>query len=412
MTEGIAEEISRSIAPVSLRTVPIDAENSKLDAAAFQVKAVTDPAGLEGIFKLRYLVFTEEQGKHVGLADHDRQQLSDELDAHSKHFQVSHNGVVVGGMRIVYGADHISSEMRENLGIDHFLTKVSSKEIVFSSRLFILKEFRSTPALFKLFDFCYRSARENGAKFDIIYCKPNLVRLYEHLGYRRYRAYFDHPSLGLEVPMALATEDLVFLKAISSPLALSARHFPCDGKLNHWFENTFPDCKEIISPVTLGSHSFLELISKKINDSVPTVFRDLSTEEERDLLTLTTHLSVKAGTRVIRRGDPGAELYLIIDGVAEVTVDREGLSPLLLSTFGPGDTFGEMALLSNTKRLADVTAKGPLEVVLFDDQTIKRLMNKRPSIVAKLLYNLARVLALRFELSSIELATATMNGTS
>jgi CRP-like cAMP-binding protein len=66
--------------------------------------------------------------------------------------------------------------------------------------------------------------------------------------------------------------------------------------------------------------------------------------------------AVAAGAVVIRQGDPAADLYLVESGRLEVRADTGGRN-VALGQLGPGDFFGEMALLRNTPRSATVTAR-------------------------------------------------------
>lgn len=71
--------------------------------------------------------------------------------------------------------------------------------------------------------------------------------------------------------------------------------------------------------------------------------------------------SFAPGERIVKEGDPGDEFYLIVDG--DVDVDVGGT---VVKRLGPGDYFGEIALLYQTPRTATVTAVTPLRTLSFD----------------------------------------------
>jgi len=85
--------------------------------------------------------------------------------------------------------------------------------------------------------------------------------------------------------------------------------------------------------------------------------------------------AAEPGERVIRTGDPGDALYLISDGEVEVTVDGRRVG-----TRGPGEFFGEMALLSGDRRSADVTALDYSRFAMLSRQDFNRFMRRYPEI--------------------------------
>jgi monovalent cation:H+ antiporter-2, CPA2 family len=80
------------------------------------------------------------------------------------------------------------------------------------------------------------------------------------------------------------------------------------------------------------------------------VFRDLDDGQRAELLALFKPQSAAPGERVIRAGEAGAEMFFISSGAVEVSIGSRKVH------LGPGDFFGEMALLTGGKRSADVTA--------------------------------------------------------
>lgn len=85
------------------------------------------------------------------------------------------------------------------------------------------------------------------------------------------------------------------------------------------------------------------------------------------------------GTTIIRQGDSAFRAYYIEDGRVEVRVEEDGLS-LKVSELGPGDIFGEMALISRAPRTATVNALSDVTVTVIArdelESRIKRVEDK------------------------------------
>jgi putative ABC transport system ATP-binding protein len=84
-----------------------------------------------------------------------------------------------------------------------------------------------------------------------------------------------------------------------------------------------------------------------------------------------------AGTRIIRQGNPGYRFYLIKEGTAEVIRDPGGHC---LATLGPGDFFGETALITGEPRNAHVDAKTDMTVLTLDADSFREAMAERATM--------------------------------
>ena len=72
------------------------------------------------------------------------------------------------------------------------------------------------------------------------------------------------------------------------------------------------------------------------------------------------------GETVVRRGDPADAFYVVAEGAARVLVEDENGEEISLNRLGPGDAFGEIALLEDSPRSATVRASSPLVVLRLD----------------------------------------------
>lgn len=87
------------------------------------------------------------------------------------------------------------------------------------------------------------------------------------------------------------------------------------------------------------------------------------------------------GETIVKAGDVGRELFLIVSGEVDVVNARaEGTTELMLKRLGPKEVFGERALLEDTPRTATVRAVGPVDVVVMGRGDFKQLVTNMPVV--------------------------------
>lgn len=134
--------------------------------------------------------------------------------------------------------------------------------------------------------------------------------------------------------------------------------------------------------VVLGKNAKVELLKK-----VP-LFGGCTKAELRELAMAADELDLRDGHVLTREGRPGREFFVLVDGTVQVT--RKGTK---LTDLGPGDWFGEIALLTDVPRTATATATSPVDVLVITDRSFKRVVETMPSIALKVLASLADRLA-------------------
>ena len=83
---------------------------------------------------------------------------------------------------------------------------------------------------------------------------------------------------------------------------------------------------------------------------------------------------------LMEQGQPGREFFVLIDGT--VVVRRHGRK---LANLGPGDWFGEIALLTFKPRSATVTAISPCRLLVIQDRSFRRVVEASPRIALRVL---------------------------
>lgn len=117
------------------------------------------------------------------------------------------------------------------------------------------------------------------------------------------------------------------------------------------------------------------------------LFSGLSGDDLRSVVSTAKERSFDSGATIIRRGHEGGRgFYMLLGGAAEV---RAG--DTILATFGPGDYFGEMALLlDETPRTADVVATEPTRCLVVTQWDLRALITNHPEIGVRMMAELAR----------------------
>jgi CRP/FNR family cyclic AMP-dependent transcriptional regulator len=115
------------------------------------------------------------------------------------------------------------------------------------------------------------------------------------------------------------------------------------------------------------------------------LFGELSRRELRELAALADEVEVSAGKVLAREGGLGSEFFVIAEGRAQV--ERDGHT---VATLGPGDFFGEVALVDPGPRLATVTAAEPLRAFVLTTRGFWELLDRNHKIAQKILRTLAK----------------------
>lgn len=98
-----------------------------------------------------------------------------------------------------------------------------------------------------------------------------------------------------------------------------------------------------------------------------------------------------AGSKLIKQGDIGVGLYVITDGTVHITKEIDPDKPELdLATIGSGNVLGEMSLLDDLPRSANVTAVSDVTALLLPIWEFRTTLRNHPDIALRLLATLSR----------------------
>ncbi|HSL10022.1 MAG TPA: cyclic nucleotide-binding domain-containing protein [Actinomycetota bacterium] len=114
------------------------------------------------------------------------------------------------------------------------------------------------------------------------------------------------------------------------------------------------------------------------------LFSSCSNRELQTIARAVKHVDHPDGTVIAREGEPGIGLFVIQSGTADVTIGGKKKASL-----GPGEFFGEIALLDGGPRTATVTATSDIELLGLTEWVFRGLMHEHPSIAIKTLEGMA-----------------------
>jgi serine/threonine protein phosphatase PrpC len=131
------------------------------------------------------------------------------------------------------------------------------------------------------------------------------------------------------------------------------------------------------------------------------LFRHLTSKEQTAVLSIATTRSYTEGEEIIREGQPGHDLYIVIKG--RVVVEKGGME---ISELFSGGHFGEMGLVDNAPRSATIRASEPTRVMLIARSELMALMKRESILAVKMLWSFVQVLADRLRAANFELSEA------
>lgn len=114
------------------------------------------------------------------------------------------------------------------------------------------------------------------------------------------------------------------------------------------------------------------------------LFAGCSKKELAKIALLADELDLPEAREITRQGASGREFLVIVEGSADVL--RNGR---VVNKLGPGDFFGEIALVTGQLRTAAVRTRGPARVLVVEARAFRSLMSDVPQIQGKVLRELA-----------------------
>ena len=125
-------------------------------------------------------------------------------------------------------------------------------------------------------------------------------------------------------------------------------------------------------------------------ETIP-LFRNLSVKQLESVVSYTAMVAFDKGSVILKAGDIAASFYVIIAGHVKVymTDENDPSREVILKTLGPGDFFGELPLLDQEPRCANVAALDRCHLQVLSYPSFQRVVEQSPDIAVRVMETLA-----------------------
>src|ERR1700693_5232272 len=113
------------------------------------------------------------------------------------------------------------------------------------------------------------------------------------------------------------------------------------------------------------------------------IFCDLDNEAFEQLCRYAKHSTLKRGTTIVSKGDPGNSLVAVVSGTVKISVSSPDGRSAILNLIGAGEIFGEMSVLDGQPRSADATANTNCEIFIIDRREFLPFVRSQPALAMK-----------------------------
>jgi hypothetical protein len=353
------------------------------------------------VYRFRFDVYVEEMGRYGGAADHERRLLVEPEDETARIFYAAPEGEIVATSRFSWGGDGPFSERQiEQYQLRPFLAELPPEAMAVGERGMVVPELRGSEIFRELGRVSQRFVTEERIQLIFGACEPHLLSLYLGQGCRTYaKRNANTTEAGYLIPIVTVVEDVEYLRRIGSPSAETAVEFGEDARIPDCVDRLIDQSGSVTSQRLSSAAGYWGEVHRALGalgEESFSPFADLSAEEAARCLGRSNIIECSAGDRVLKKGGVARNMFIVLDGTLEVR-DAENLIRVL----SPGDVFGEMAFLLGQPRAADVyAATDGVRVLSLSENTLRKMIESDPSVAARLLLNISKILCLRVLKSS------------
>lgn len=136
--------------------------------------------------------------------------------------------------------------------------------------------------------------------------------------------------------------------------------------------------------------------NEKKSDNEITVLAELTEDDWQQLTKYTINIKFKAGEQLLKAGDTGDGVYILVSGDVEVIKKGSFGRECRITEIVEGSIFGELSFFDRQPRSADIKAITDGYVLHLTQSSFEKLAVWNPALAKIILFDLGRVLAYRF----------------
>ncbi|MEM1418294.1 MAG: cyclic nucleotide-binding domain-containing protein [Myxococcota bacterium] len=140
------------------------------------------------------------------------------------------------------------------------------------------------------------------------------------------------------------------------------------------------------------------------------IFEGIAPEGLRRIAAITTEASHRLGEVIFREGESGGALYLILEGKIRISREVSGMGEEALAVLGPGDAFGEMALIDDFPRSADARVHERCRLLVLSKEALEDLLFLHKDLAYEILWNFVKTLSRRLRETNDKMTFLSVTG--
>ncbi len=140
------------------------------------------------------------------------------------------------------------------------------------------------------------------------------------------------------------------------------------------------------------------------------LFSGIKPEGLRRVASICSEESYRLGDVVFREGDEGDKLYLLLEGKIRISREVSGMGEEALAVLGPGQAFGEMALIDDFPRSADARVHERCRLLVLSKDALEDLLFLDKDLAYEILWNFVRILSARLRETNDKMTFLSVTG--